>query len=107
LTCYEAGPFGYGLHRELTALGTTNYVIRPRDWDEYGQKVKTDRRDARRLVLELDRYVAGNHAAFCVVRVPTLTGATQARTPAPLPPAESPAPLEAAGGKERRAKRHE
>lgn len=70
-TCYEAGPFGYGLHRGLTALGVTNYVVRPRDWDEYGQKVKTDRRDARRLVLELDRYVAGNHDAFCVVRVPT------------------------------------
>ena len=70
-TCYEAGPFGYGLHRVITALGDTNYVIRPRDWDEYGQKVKTDRRDARRLVLELDRYVAGNHDAFCVVRVPT------------------------------------
>ena len=70
-TCYEAGPFGYGLHRELTALGATNYVIRPRDGDEYGQHVKTDRRDARRLVLELDRYVAGNHDAFCVGRVPT------------------------------------
>ena len=27
-TCYEAGPFGYGLHRTLTALGATNYVIR-------------------------------------------------------------------------------
>jgi transposase len=78
-TCYEAGPFGYGLHRELTALGATNYVIRPRDWDEYGQKVKTDRRDARRLVLELDRYVAGNHDAFCVVRVPT-PAAEQARS---------------------------
>lgn len=70
-TCYEAGPFGYGLHRDLTALGATNYVVRPRDWDEYGQKVKTDRRDARQLVLALDRYVAGNHDAFCVVRVPT------------------------------------
>jgi transposase len=70
-TCYEAGPFGYGLHRDLTALGATNYVVRPRDWDEYGKKVKTDRRDARQLVLALDRYVAGNHDAFCVVRVPT------------------------------------
>jgi len=70
-TCYEAGPFGYGLHRELTALGVTNYVVRPRDWDEYGKNVKTDRRDARRLAVELDRYVAGNHDAFCVVRVPT------------------------------------
>ena len=71
ITCYEAGPFGYGLHRQLTRLGITNHVVRPRDWDEYGQHVKTDNRDARQLVLALDRYVAGNHAAFCVVRVPT------------------------------------
>jgi transposase len=70
-TCYEAGPFGYRLHRQLTALGVTNYVVRPRDWDEYGQKVKTDQRDAKELTLNLDRYVAGNTKAFCVVRVPT------------------------------------
>ena len=69
--CYEAGPFGYSLHRKLTALGVTNFVVRPRDWDEYGQKVKTDKRDAKQLVLHLDRYVAGNHDAFCVVRVPS------------------------------------
>ena len=70
-SCYEAGPFGYSLQRKLTALGMTNYVVRPRDWDEYGKKVKTDKRDAKELVLNLDRYVAGNHEAFCVVRVPT------------------------------------
>src|SRR5207253_1976397 len=34
VTCYEAGPFGYVLHRQLTALGATNYVIRPRHWDD-------------------------------------------------------------------------
>src|ERR1035437_5480809 len=50
-SCYEAGPFGYSLHRKLTALGVTNYVVRPRDWDEYGKKVKTDKRDAKQLVL--------------------------------------------------------
>jgi len=70
-SCYEAGPFGYGLHRQLKEWGITNYVIRPRDWDEYGKKVKTDKRDAQQMVLSLDRYVAGNHEAFCVVRVPT------------------------------------
>jgi transposase len=70
-TCYEAGPFGYGLHRKLEQLGITNYVVRPRDWDEYGKKVKTDKRDAQQLALHLDRYVNGNHDAFCVVRVPT------------------------------------
>ena len=70
-SCYEAGPFGYSLHRKLTALQVTNYVVRPRDWDEYGRKVKTDKRDAKQLVLNLDRYVAGNRDAFCVVRVPS------------------------------------
>jgi transposase len=70
-TCYEAGPFGYSLHRELQQMGVTNYVIRPRDWDEYGQQVKTDKRDAKQLALHLDRYVNGNQDAFCVVRVPT------------------------------------
>ena len=70
-SCYEAGPFGYHLHRKLTALAVTNYVVRPRDWDEYGKKVKTDKRDAKALVLNLDRYVCGNQEAFCVVRVPS------------------------------------
>src|SRR5260370_35052425 len=70
-TCYEAGPFGYGLHRKLEKMGAVNYVVRPRDWDEYGQKGKTDKRDAKQLALPLDRYVNGNDDAFCVVRVPT------------------------------------
>ncbi len=70
-TCYEAGPFGYGLHRKLEKMGAVNYVVRPRDWDEYGQKVKTDKRDAKQLALHLDRYVNGNQDAFCVVRVPS------------------------------------
>jgi transposase len=70
-TCYEAGPFGYTLHRRLERMGVTNYVIRPRDWDEYGKKVKTDKRDALAMAQCLDRYVSGNRQAFCVVRVPT------------------------------------
>ena len=69
--CYEAGPFGYSLHRKLQKMGVTNYVVRPRDWDEYGKKVKTDKRDAQQLALHLDRYVSGNHDTFCVVRVPS------------------------------------
>jgi len=70
-TCYEAGPFGYSLHRQLEKMGATNYVVRPRDWDEYGKKVKTDKRDAQQLALALARYVGGNRDAFCVVRVPS------------------------------------
>jgi transposase len=68
--CYEAGPFGFVLHKRLVALGIKNYVVRPRNWDEYGKKVKTDRRDALALLSCLDRYLAGNHEALTVIRVP-------------------------------------
>jgi transposase len=71
--CYEAGPFGFGLHRRLVRLGVKNLVVRPRNWDEYGKKVKTDRRDALALVSCLDRYVAGNPEALTSIRVPTET----------------------------------
>jgi transposase len=70
-SCYEAGPFGYSLHRELEAMGVHNLVVRPRNWDEYGKKVKTDQRDAQALTECLGRYVSGNKSALCVVRVPS------------------------------------
>ena len=38
-TCYEAGCFGYGLHREIQALGAANLVIAPQNWDERNKKV--------------------------------------------------------------------
>ena len=70
-SCYEAGPLGYGLHRQLQALGIHNLVIRPQNWDELGRGVKTDKTDALALVQRLDRYVQGNAKALAVVRVPT------------------------------------
>lgn len=70
-SCYEAGPCGYGLHRQLVAMGVTNYVVVPQRWDEQNQRVKTDARDARELCDRLDRYGRGNTTAFTVVRVPT------------------------------------
>jgi transposase len=70
-SCYEAGPCGYGLHRQLEALGVRNVVVVPQRWDEQNRRVKTDRRDARELCDRLDRYLRGNPAAFSVVRVPT------------------------------------
>lgn len=69
--CYEAGPFGFVLHKHLTKLGVRNLVVRPRNWDEYGKNVKTDRRDALALVSCLDRYLAGNTAALAVITVPS------------------------------------
>jgi transposase len=48
--CYEAGPTGYELHRQLTALGVATTVIAPSLTPRRpGARVKTDRRDARKL----------------------------------------------------------
>ena len=60
VTCYEAGPLGFVLHRQLTARGVTNYVVRPRVWDEQRGRVKTDRLDALWMLNALDRFCAGN-----------------------------------------------
>ena len=71
VSCYEAGCFGYVLHRKLESMGVKNFVVRPRNWDEYGSRVKTDARDATELCSHLDRYLNGNKTALSVVRVPT------------------------------------
>ena len=64
--CYEAGPTGYELHRLLTSLGVACDVIAPSMIPRKpGDKVKTDKRDCRRLA-RLHR--AGELTA---VRVPT------------------------------------
>src|SRR6267143_1201541 len=70
--CYEAGPFGYSLHRKLLEMGIENVVIRPQNWDELGRGIKTDKTDALALVQRLDRYVQGNQKALAVIRVPTI-----------------------------------
>jgi transposase len=70
-TCYEAGPFGYVLHRQLGALGIHNLVVCPQSWDELGTGVKTDKSDARALCVRLGLYAAGNHRIFSVVHIPT------------------------------------
>jgi transposase len=70
-SCYEAGPFGYGLHRDLIALGVRNLVTQPVCLDAQHKGVNHDKSDARELALRLDRYVAGNTRALATVRVPT------------------------------------
>jgi transposase len=70
-SCYEAGAFGYCLHRRLIAMGVTNFVVQPQDWDERGTGVKNDRLDALALCQRLDRFTRGNRKAFSLVRVPT------------------------------------
>jgi transposase len=69
-SCYEAGPFGYGLHRELIALGVKNVVVQPVCLDERHTGVNHDNSDAKELAQRLDRYVAGNLHALATVHVP-------------------------------------
>jgi transposase len=45
--CYEAGPTGYGLHRQITSLGQECQVVAPSLIPKRpGDRVKTNRRDA-------------------------------------------------------------
>ena len=44
--CYEAGPYGYGLHRQLVEMGHDCIVVAPSLIPvKAGDRVKTDRRD--------------------------------------------------------------
>ena len=52
--CYEAGPSGYELHRLVTSMGAACQVIAPSLVPRgASERVKTDRRDAVRLVMAL------------------------------------------------------
>jgi len=68
---YEACGFGFGLQRQLTALGIHCYVVCPQKLDERNKRVKTDGVEAKALCLKLDRFVEGNRDALALVRVPT------------------------------------
>jgi len=50
LFCYEAGPCGYGLYRQLVAAGHDCQVVAPSLIPKKaGERIKTDRRDALKL----------------------------------------------------------
>jgi transposase len=68
---YEACGFGFGLQRQLTALGIQCHVVCAQKLDEQNKRIKTDGLDAKALCLKLDRFVQGNRAALALVRVPT------------------------------------
>ncbi len=54
VACYEAGPTGYELARQLRSLGVRTEVVAPSMIPVApGNRVKTDKRDARRLALLL------------------------------------------------------
>jgi transposase len=52
--CYEAGPCGYGVQRQLAGLGVRCLVVAPSLIPKKaGERVKTDRRDAKKLAFLL------------------------------------------------------
>jgi transposase len=55
ISCYEAGPTGFWLHRQLSAPGIRNYVVCPTCLDERHRGVANDRTDALELATRLDR----------------------------------------------------
>jgi transposase len=51
--CYEAGPTGYGLYRQITGMGQTCVVVAPSLIPKKaGDRVKTNRRDALGMVTQ-------------------------------------------------------
>jgi len=68
---YEAGPYGFSLYRQATALGVECLVCAPERLSR-GRKRVNDKIDARELLNRLDRHLAGNDAALRLVRVPTI-----------------------------------
>lgn len=65
--CYEAGPCGYGVQRQLQGLGVDCVVVAPSLIPiKPGERVKTDRRDARKLASYL------RSGSLTEVRPPTL-----------------------------------
>lgn len=68
---YEAGPYGFSLYRQATALGVECLVCAPERLSR-GRKRVNDKVDARELLSRLDRHLSGNTTALRLVRPPTL-----------------------------------
>jgi hypothetical protein len=105
--CYEAGPGGFELYRLLTRLGVTCDVVAPSLIPvRAGDKVKTDRRDAKKLVT---RY-RGGVLRFVAPPTPETEGsaiccaaATISAAPAQPPGIASPSSFCGMGGSTARA----
>jgi transposase len=73
VSCYEAGPDGFSVHRMLETLGVANVVVDPSSIEVERRKRtrKTDRLDASKLVTHLVRYHNGEQRVWSVARVPS------------------------------------
>jgi transposase len=72
VVCYESGPFGFVLARELMAKGVECIVMAAQQLDERRKRVQTDKLDTLQIASRLDRYLAGNTKALCAVKIPTV-----------------------------------
>src|SRR5215217_5000387 len=72
-SCYEAGRDGFWLHRWLTAHGIRNVVVDSAsiEVNRRHRRAKTDRLDATKLVVLLQRWAGGERGVWQVVHVPT------------------------------------
>jgi transposase len=68
---YEAGPYGFSLYRQVTAMGVECVVCAPERLSR-GRKRINDKIDAKELLSRLDRHLAGNTTALRMVRPPTI-----------------------------------
>lgn len=73
-SCYEAGRYGFWLHRYLDSCGIANVVVDSSSIEVSRRKrrAKTDRLDAGSLVRMLIRFCAGERRLWSVVRVPSV-----------------------------------
>ena len=63
--CYEAGPTGYGLYRQIKRLGHECMVVAPSlILKKPGERVKTNRRDAVSLVKQLRALAISRRSGF-------------------------------------------
>ena len=74
VSCYEAGRDGFWIHRALVARQMANRVVDSSsiEVNRRRRRAKTDRIDARKLVLLLVRVCLGDRRAWQEVRVPTV-----------------------------------
>ena len=74
VSCYEAGRDGFWLHRYLLSSGIDNAVVDSSSIEVNRRKrrAKTDRIDARKLLMMLIRYHAGERKLWSVLRVPSV-----------------------------------
>ncbi|NLD37794.1 MAG: IS110 family transposase [Desulfatiglans sp.] len=74
ISCYEAGRDGFWIHRCLLSNGIDNNVIDPAsvEVDRRRRRKKTDRLDAKKLLMALMRHMWGDKQACSMVRVPSV-----------------------------------